>query len=642
MYRVFIDNQTTTFPLYDPIDEDLRIFDPVLTQEMGQAGSFEFSLHAGHPHYNKINLLKSEIVVREDDEIIFRGRVLKPEKSMQNMVSIICEGELTYLIDSVQRPYEHTGSITAFIDKMLQAHNSQVDDHKKIYRGNVTITDPNDYIIRADSGYATTLEVLKTKLVDTNGGYLRIRHSGGKRYLDYLWDYGGINNQIIRFGENLLDITHYMDATDIVTCLIPTGADVEYTDEIGEKQTREINIASVNGGLDYIQNDAAIAVYGKVWGHQKWEDVTLPENLLKKAQKHLEEIAALPTTMEINAVDLSLIDASVQKYRLGYWTQVSSAPHGIEQKFMLIKREINLLDPTSGSITLGRETKTFTGNTTKKQAQISEAVEKVAESASAEINRKVENATNLITGGLGGYVVLDNIDPDTGKQMHPWRILIMNTPVKDTAKNVIQFNQNGIGFSTTGIDGPYSNAWTIDGNLVADFITAGTMLSDRIRGGILEVGGSALARNGKILIKDTSDKTLVTLDTNGIEIRSGVIDLNQGLFYADNDQVIMGGFKAYETPHGRYLATDNEENGIGEHDTFAFWTGWDGVQAESVAELRRHYGAVITKAGNAHLKIIYADEIYLSPSWHQGWSLTATLEDIYKRLNRLDNAIEGM
>ena len=106
--------------------------------------------------------------------------------------------------------------------------------------------------------------------------------------------------------------------------------------------------------------------------------------------------------------------------------------------------------------------------------ELSNSIKKVGESASSEIRRKVENATSLITGGLGGYVVLDVEDPVTGKKIHPWRILVMNTPDKNTATHVIQLNQNGLGFSTTGINGPYRNAWTIDGNLVADFITSGT------------------------------------------------------------------------------------------------------------------------------------------------------------------------
>lgn len=168
--------------------------------------------------------------------------------------------------------------------------------------------------------------------------------------------------------------------------------------------------------------------------------------------------------------------------------------------------------------------------------------------------QKIANATTLITGGFGGYVVLDNINPETGEKMHPWRILVMNTPDKNTAQNIIQINQNGIGFSTTGINGPYRNAWTIDGNLVADFITAGTMLADRIRGGTLEVGGTGLGKNGVIRVLNASGTEIVRMDINGVTISQGKLnapkitggsaDFGSGLFTADDDTVTVGGFEA--------------------------------------------------------------------------------------------------
>lgn len=143
---------------------------------------------------------------------------------------------------------------------------------------------------------------------------------------------------------------------------------------------------------------------------------------------------------------------------------------------------------------LGQTLPTFTASANKDQATITDRINRVADSTVREINKKVENATQLITGGKGGYVVLDVVDPETGKKTQPWRILIMDTPDKETAKSVIQINKNGIGFSQTGINGPYGNAWTIDGNLLADYITVGTMLADRIRGGILEMGGTGLGK----------------------------------------------------------------------------------------------------------------------------------------------------
>ena len=536
MYRVYVKDQTGEYPLYEPLDEELCIYDPILTQKTGYGGSFKFCILESHPYANKIGLLKTEVIVYRDEKEIFCGRVLKPRYNIQKIISVTVEGELCYLNDSQQAPYSIQGGTQEFIRRILEVHNSQVDEYKKIYPGIVTVTDPEDGVIRAEKRYTNTLDTLFAKLPDELGGYFRIRKEGGKKYLDYLWDYGGKNEQVIRFGENLLDIERYLNAGDIITCLIPLGAEVEYTDELGEKQVKQVDISSVNGGKNYIQSDAGIEKYGKIWGTKTWSDITDPERLLSKARAHLNESSALPESMQINALDLSLLDASVPEFELGYWTTLSSEPHGIEKELLLSERVIDLLDPTAGGITLGRNVKTFLDRVSSGQQDAMKAIEKTAASTSQEINRKVENATNLITGGLGGYVVLDNIDPVTGKRSHPWRILIMNTPDKDTAVNVIQINQNGIGFSTTGINGPYRNAWTIDGNLIADFITAGTMLADRIRGGTLELGGKGLGKDGSIIVMDVAGNRIGSWDKTGLTILKGIIQGVSAVFGGSNNE----------------------------------------------------------------------------------------------------------
>ena len=540
MYRVYVKNVNGEYPIYEPLDDMLRIFEPVLTQEMGSAGSFTFRVYKGHPYYKQLKVLTSEVIVYDDGACVFCGRMWRPEQDFDNMVAVTCEGELTYLLDSRQRPFTYTGGIDGYIGQLLDVHNSQVDASRQIKKGNIVVSGDGGYKEWTVQGFSNTLTLLR-QLPESFGGYLRIRHEAGVRYLDYLWDYGGINSQVIRFGENLLDLTHYVDATQIITCLIPQGADVEYKDESGETQSRAVDITSVNGGVDYIENAEAVELYGRIWGYQKWDDVTEPGILFAKSREYLKEASTLPASMEVSAVDLAAIDSTVQQFQLGFWTDVSSDPHGINQKFLLTRREINLLDPGQGSITLGRQTETLTGTTVKNQTAVSERIEKVAEDTAQEINRRVENATQLIMGGKGGYVVIDNIEPDTGNTTTPWRILIMNTPDKETATNVIQFNQNGIGFSTTGINGPYKNAWTIDGNLVADFITAGQMLADRIRGGTLELGGTGPGKDGVLIIRNVDGKELARFNKNGITINEGNINMTSGSITLPGFKLTSGG-----------------------------------------------------------------------------------------------------
>lgn len=124
---------------------------------------------------------------------------------------------------------------------------------------------------------------------------------------------------------------------------------------------------------------------------------------------------------------------------------------------------------------------TLSGSTAKSQKELSVKVEQIGQAASKGIDQKISNATQLISGGLGGYVVIGR-----SENGQPEEILIMDAPTKANAKNVIRLNKNGIGFSTSGYDGVYRNAWTIDGNLVADFITTGTLDADLIKAGTIK------------------------------------------------------------------------------------------------------------------------------------------------------------
>ena len=519
MYKVVVLNGDVFHPLHVPGSEEYLLIDPVLTMEMGMAGSFSCRVPPDHPHKDKIHPLISEIHIYQNGEKIFRGRYVGSEEDFNRIGKLRCEGDLAYLLDSIQRPFEHQGSILQFLEKMLAGHNSQVEERKRFRLGNVTVVDGNNDINRSSTGYNNTLSCLREKLVDTHGGYFRVREANGVRYLDYLYDYGGINSQAIGFGENLLDLSRYMDTSTIITALIPVGASIEEAQTDGTMGSRRVDITSVNGGQDFIYIQEAVDKYGWIMGVQEWNDVTLPENLLKKAQAYLEECVSLPQTLELKAVDLSLIRDDISRLKVGYWTHVASAPHGITGTYLLSKRTIHLTAPEKDTVVLGGSMPSMTGNSAKSKMDLSLKVQQIGERTSREIEEKVENASRLITGGLGGYVVIGR-STDDGR---PEEILIMDAPTKEAATNLIRINKNGIGFSNDGYCGDYRNAWTIDGNLVANFITAGTMLADRIRGGTLEVGGSGIGIDGEIVIKDENDNMLCILDKNGIEVFRGKI-----------------------------------------------------------------------------------------------------------------------
>lgn len=93
-----------------------------------------------------------------------------------------------------------------------------------------------------------------------------------------------------------------------------------------------------------------------------------------------------------------------------------------------------------------------------------------------ELEQAIINATNAIAGNSGGYVVFNDTNDD-GK---PDEILIMDKESKDVAENVWRWNKEGLGHSSNGYNGPFRTAITAEGQIVADFITTGTLSADRI------------------------------------------------------------------------------------------------------------------------------------------------------------------
>lgn len=611
MYRVIVITDGVEYPLHEPNDDQgiMTLINPVVTQEMGKSDSFSFRIAPGHPNKEKIVALRSEIQVYDHEELIFCGRYASREKDFWNIEKITCEGELSYLVDSIQRPYVFIGNAVEFLKKCIQVHNSQVEERKRFEPGNMTVPDMEEEVTREDTECRNTLETIKEQLTEKNGGFLRVRHENGKRYIDCVNDYGGINSQVIQFGENLLDLKKYIKPSSIITALVPYGEEIE--SEKTEEERRRVDITTVNGGEDYIYNEEAVNEYGWIWGTQTFDDIVEPETLFSKANAYLTECIALPETLELKAADLSIIDVEVQTLKVGYWTMVESVPHGISKKFMLSKKTINLDNPGKDELVLGKTIGTFTGTANKNKMEISDRIQRIASSASKEINRKIENATQLITGGKGGYVVLDVTDPDTGAKTHPWRILVMDAPEKETAKNVWQLNKNGLGFSRSGINGPYDNAWTIDGNLIADFITAGTMLADRIRGGSLELGGTGIGKDGCIVVKDKASNEIGRIDINGLEIkRRGAVGVK-----ADGKTAQIGDFKVDDAYGRQILQSTDEVTGMSgepnEEGQLYFWAGYYGPN--DYALVVNNLG--ITKANELFLKFKQEEADAVSNKW---------------------------
>lgn len=468
MYRVYCNNS----PLYDLRDEDLVLISPIVKIGENTAGSFEFSILPKHPHYEEVNELTSVITAYDGDEEIFCGRVVEITKDLYNRKKVICEGELAYFNDSIQRPARYQGlTVRGYLETLVNIHNQQVKNQgidKTFKVGAVTVQDKNDYVYKY-TNWESTLEVIKTDLLKTYGGYLRIRKENGVRYLDYLADYPNTNTQVIEFGSNLLDFTHDMVASDIVTAVIPLGARLEDVTEV-EALDAYLTIKDVNGGVDYVYSQEAVKSYGWIFKTVKWDDVHVADNLLKKGKEYLTDIQFAQITLTVSAVDLHMLHVDMERIKVLDEIRVTSSPNGLDRFFPVSEMTIYLDKPSNNKLTLGTS---YSKNSlsTKTESNMTSIKDKIDSlpNKSEILEEARENASQLIHSATNGHVVT------TADEQ-----LIMDTADKKTARKLWRWNLNGLGYSKTGYNGTYDTAITMDGQIVGERLIGGSVTADKL------------------------------------------------------------------------------------------------------------------------------------------------------------------
>jgi hypothetical protein len=420
----------------------MPIFGASVEVELNKTGSFKFTMQQDHPRYDLIKKLKGVIKVYQDGDLIFRGRALDDPTGWHNEKKISCEGELSFLLDSQQRPYDYTGTIEGFLNLMITRHNEQVEESKWFTVGQVTVTDPNDYIVRSNIDYVDTWTEIEDKLIKLLGGYIIIRHEGYINYIDYLADVTLLSPQKIEFGKNLLDLERIRKGASIGTALIPLGAKLK--DEEGKDTDQRLTIATVNDGSDMIRDEAAISQYGTIVKRAYFDDITEPENLLIKGRAHLAGLVKLPDTIELTAADLSTAGQDIAAFHLGTYVRAISRPHGIDQLFLITKLSVNLSSPGASKITLGAARSGLSSSVaglTNTQGEILKEIEKTAQAASQAVYDVEQNVQasiqmseeNILSSVSESYTLKDDTDA---------LISSISTTVEQTKESVeIQFSQ---------------------------------------------------------------------------------------------------------------------------------------------------------------------------------------------------------
>lgn len=478
IYKIKLDGKV----LYYPGDRQAAVINPELDLQTGYAGELTLKVPPLNPLYGEIHNRKSMVSVYRGNTEIFYGEVRTREKDRFKNQPVKATGALSFLADSILPQQEwHDISPRDLLDAWLQLHNNQVEDRKKIYTGVVTIHDSNDSLYRI-TDRENTLEAIRDKLVDRLGGYLRLRHENDKLYLDWLTiqEYGKYCEQPIQFGENLMDYSETMTADDVITALIPLGAAIEQeTNENAsefERLEKNVDITSVNDGKDYIYSKEAVENFGWVWRTEKWDDVSVPANLLKKATEFLTSNQYESLVISLTAVDLSLFGQDYDSFDIGDRVLCNAIPYGMKKVLPVMEMKIPLQQPDQAQLTLGENLQqSFTDQTSGTFTQIRQEATDAGRVQTEWMKSAIDNLTKQMTGAKGGYK-LTEFD-ENGLWL---RDLYMDAPDKNQATNILQINKNGIGGSHNGYAGPYTVGMTLDGTILGERILAGSIKTEAL------------------------------------------------------------------------------------------------------------------------------------------------------------------
>ncbi len=349
-----------------------------IDMEINTHGSMEFTVPMENPNYQVSQKIGSIVIALNGDTEVFRGRIAETKRDFYNNIKVYCEGQLAFLCDSRMPPFSVKESVKTFLSRILTMHNECVDENRQFQLGTVTVTDPdnNGILVRSSESSLSAWEIISERLVNSLGGYLRVRKAAGKYYLDYLSELTEKSGQSVSFGNNLLNLEEHITGDEIATVVYPFGAKIEEDgtnensyDKYQNESTlssgtlwhgNRVTVREVNSGVMYVEDETGIGKWGKIWGTNVWDDVTLPENLMKRAKAWLKERETSTTAITLNAVDLHLVDADIDAISMGQLVLVKSEPHGINEYLPCVKTHTEPGNPDSNTIGLGVTRKTLT------------------------------------------------------------------------------------------------------------------------------------------------------------------------------------------------------------------------------------------------------------------------------------------
>ena len=438
--------------LHDPRSDACRLYSLEAATALSECGSCKFSIAPDHPLYGRIRERDSRnpVEVLDDGEVVFAGYVVGHEQDFDLTMEYSCKGDMSYLGDSVVRPYstvEGAAPLTApstadgYFEWLIDRHNAHVDESRRfaVGKNQGSMLDSNNRIYRASSQQPTTASEIQSKLLDSLGGYLFVRHVNGVRIIDWLAECEDVNAQVIDFGVNLLDYLGTESYSKLYTCVRPIGGTPEGSEApvtLEGYPDGAVEGPYVKHG-DVVYHADAVRKYGMIEMPFDSSDALDPANLAKAAVSALGPHVDPTSTIEVKAIDLDLFMAGHRPLRSGQIVRVRSHPHGVDRYMTVSAIDYDLDDPSSTVYTLGAAFGGLNGSVNKRIRQLDASITGVSD-ALEPISQEAKDAA-IVAGGADAKAqdALDRVADLHGAYVH------------------IKWSENADGSGMSDVPGPY-------------------------------------------------------------------------------------------------------------------------------------------------------------------------------------------
>lgn len=442
-------------------------------------------------------------------------RIYEITKPMKKLVTIYAE-HISYDMSGYPvSPFEASNAVTAL--ESLKSHSAVTCPFTFWTDKSTSATMKTDrpYAMRALLGGQ------EGSILDVYGGEYKF-----DGYLVRLYGDRGDNRGVsIRYGKNLTDVQQEENCAAVYTGVYPYWIS-EAEDGSTVLVTAEPKMIEAPGTFNFQRIMMLDCT-------SDFQEQPTPEQLKTRAENYIStnDVGVPKVSIDVSFVDLMSSPEYetlqlLETVHLCDTVSVEFEELGVKATSKCVKTEYNVLNGTYNSITLGESRGSIASTIVTASKETKSEFEKTIErekylnnriiALRTEQQQAIDHATKLITGNLGGNVILHS---STGGDT-PDEILVMDTTDIATAKKIWRWNLAGLGYSNKGYNGPYELAMTMDGVFVADFIQTGTMSANRIKGGILVLGNEN-NKSGTLQIYDDTGRLITNWDVYGTYLTIG-------------------------------------------------------------------------------------------------------------------------